>query len=108
MRPLTTSVAQELAISGDLLFTLLGKVKGMRPQTQKIDGRKVQQLCLIPSLTGMDLQRTGDGIYSMRRVLPIEELLEFVHEDLKGQGGISPEDRRVIGSAYDKRLRCEL
>jgi hypothetical protein len=104
VRPLTTSVAQELAISGDLLFTLLGKVKGMRPQTQKIDGRKVQQLCLIPSLTGMDLQRTGDGIYSMRRVLPIEELLEFVHEDLKGQGGISPEDRRVIGSAYDKML----
>ena len=74
--------AQELAISGDLLFTLLGKVKGMRPQMQKIDGKKVQRLCLIPSLTGVDVQRTGEGVYSMRRVLPIEELLEFINEDL--------------------------
>jgi hypothetical protein len=104
LTPLTTGVAQELAISGDLLFTLLGTMKGMRPQTQEIDGKKVKQLRLVPSLTGVDVERTGEGVYSMRRVLPIEELLEFIHDDLKEQGGISPEDRRVIGSAYDAML----
>jgi len=101
---LTAGVAQELAISGDLLFILLGTVKGMRPQTQEVDGKKVKQLRLVPSLTGVDVQRTAEGVYSMRRVLPIEELLELIDGDLKGQGGISPEDRRVIGAAYDAML----
>jgi hypothetical protein len=102
--PLPAGIAQELATSGDLLFTLLGKMKGVRPQVQKIDSSKVHQVCLTPSLTGVDLQKSGDGIYSMRKVLPIEELLEFIYKDLEGQGGISPEDRGAIGSAYDKML----
>ena len=36
LTPLAAGVAQELAITRDLLFTLLGTVKGMRPQAQKV------------------------------------------------------------------------
>jgi hypothetical protein len=101
---LTAAVTQELANTGDLLFTLLGTMKGMRPQTQAVDGKKVRELRLIPSLTGPNIQRAGEGIYSITRILPIEELLEFINEDLKPRGGISAEDRRVIGTSYDKVL----
>ena len=101
---LATGVEQELAASGDLLFTLLGRMEGMRPQTQDVGGKKVQQLRLVPSLTGVDVQRTGAGVYSMRRILPIEEMLEFINDDLKDQGGISLEDRRDIGASYDSML----
>ena len=101
---LATGVEQELATSGDLLFTLLGRMKGMRPQTQDVGGKRVQQLRLVPSLAGVDVQRTQEGVYSMRRILPIEEVLEFINDDLKDQGGISTEDRRGIGASYDSML----
>src|ERR1700693_4360943 len=101
---LTTGVAQELANIGDLLFTLLGTVKGMRPETQAVDGKNVRELRLIPSLTGANVQSAGERVYSIRRILPIEELLEFISDDLKEQGGISIEDQRAIGDSYDKML----
>jgi hypothetical protein len=91
-------------LTGDLLFTLLGTVKRMRPQAQHVDGKKIKELRLVPSSSGADVQRTGEGVYSVRRVLPIEELSAQVDDDLKEQGGISPEDRRVIGTAYDAML----
>jgi len=101
---LTTAVAQELNLTGDLLFTLLGTVKRMRPQAQHVDAKKIKELRLVPSLSGADVQRTGEGVYSIRRVLPIEELLARVDDDLKEQGGISSDDRRIIGAAYDAML----
>lgn len=101
---LTIGVAQELGTSGDLLFTLLGTVRGMRPQTQQVGGQKVKELRLVPSLADVDVRRTAEGIYSMRGILPIEELLEYINDDLKGQGGLSVEDRRIIGTAYDTML----
>ncbi len=102
---LASGVAQELAGIGDLLFILLGTVKGLRPQTQQINSQNVKELRLIPSLTGAEVQRTGNGIYSLRKILPIEELFERINDDLEGQGaGLSAEDRRVIGTAYDAML----
>ncbi len=98
---LATGVAQELASSGDLLFTLLGTVQGMRPQTQLVDSQKVTQIRMAPSLTDSAVQKTAEGIYSIREILPVEELLERIHEDLKAQGGLSPDDRRAIVTAYD-------
>src|SRR5580704_4805952 len=54
---LDASVAQELANSGDLLFTLLGTIKGMRARTEEVEGRNVRELRLVPSLTGANIQR---------------------------------------------------
>jgi hypothetical protein len=101
---LTTGVAQELSTTGDLLFTLLGTVRGMRPQIQQVEGQEVKELHLVPSLSGVDVERTAEGKYSIRGILPIEELLEFINDDLKEQGGLSAEDRRIVGTAYDKML----
>jgi hypothetical protein len=101
---LAASVARELANSGDLLFTLLGTVKGMLPRTQAVDGKNVRELRLTPSLSGADVQRSGERTYSIRRILPIEELLGFITDDLNERGGISIEDQRAIGAAYDKML----
>jgi hypothetical protein len=101
---LTTAVAQEINLAGDLLFTLLGTMNQMRPQAQHVEGKKIKELRLVPSLSGADIQRTGEGVYSIRRVLPIEELLAQVDDELKEQGGISAEDRRVTGAAYDAML----
>ena len=41
---------------------------------------------------------------AIRQILPIEELLERINDDLEGQGGLSGEDRRIIGTAYDTML----
>ena len=34
--------------------------------------------------------------------MPIEELFQFIDADLQDKGGLSGEDRRVIGAAYDE------
>src|SRR5579872_4641062 len=101
---LDTSVAQELANSGDLLFTLLGTIKGVRASTEKVEGKNVRELRLVPSLIGPNIQRSGDRAYSFCQVLPIEELLQFIADDLKNEGGCSAEDQRAIAAAYDKML----
>lgn len=78
---------------------------GLRRQTQYIESKRVRQLRLVPSLEGKaDVQRTEEGIYSIRRILPIEEILQIIDEDIKEHGGISSDDRRAIGSAYDAML----
>ncbi len=101
---LTSAVDQELATIGDLLFILIGAVKGLRFQAQQVHGQNVKELRLDPSLAGRDVQRTEDGIYSLRTLLPIEELFEHVSDDLEEQGGLSAEERRHISSAYDAML----
>lgn len=100
--PLGSAVAQELASIGDLLFILIGEVKGLRPCIQEVDGTVVKELHLIPSLTGPDVQRGGTGIYSIRRILPIEDLLDQISKDM--QGRLLAEDRREIAVSYEKML----
>jgi hypothetical protein len=101
---LDASVAQELANSGDLLFTLLGTIKGMRARTEEVEGRNVRELRLVPSLTGANIQRSGEGAYSFRQILPIEELLQFIADDLIDKGTLSAEDQRAIAASYDTML----
>jgi hypothetical protein len=104
---LASGVAQELAGIGDLLFILVGTVKGLRPQMQQVNSLNVKELRLVPLLADGEVQRTGNGIYSLRKILPIEELFERINDDLEAQGRVlSAEDRRVIGTAYDAMLDC--
>ncbi|MFB3812673.1 MAG: hypothetical protein ACE14L_01065 [Terriglobales bacterium] len=102
--PLRSAVTQETASVGDLLFILIGTVEGLRPQTQDIRSNKVKKIRLVPSLNGAQLQRTETGVYSIRKIVPIEELFQFIDGDLQDDGGLSGEDRRVIGAAYDEML----
>ncbi len=102
---LASGVAQELAGIGDLLFILVGTVKGLRPQMQQVNSLNVKELRLVPLLADAEVQRTGNGIYSLRKILPIEELFGRINDDLEAQGrSLSAEDRRVIGTAYDAML----
>src|SRR5258708_3193610 len=80
--PLTSAVTKELASIGDLLFVLIGTVKGLRPCTQEVDSSAVKKLCLVPSQTGADVQRVEHGVYSIRSILPIEDLLDQISQDL--------------------------
>lgn len=100
---LATGVTQEVADIGDLLFTLIGTVKGIRPQIQRVDCQRAKELRLVPSLAGVDVRKTADGIYSMREIKPIEEIFECINAGLEGQS-LSAEDRRIICAAYDAML----
>lgn len=102
--PLASAVGQELASVGDLLFILIGTVKGLRPCTQAVKGTGVKELRLVPAYSGADIQLIEPGIYGIRRVLPLEELLGRVSQDLDQHGGMSPEDRRALAEAYDAML----
>jgi hypothetical protein len=102
--PLASAVGQELASVGDLLFILIGTVKGLRPCTQAVKGIGVKELRLVPAHSGADIQLIEPGIYGIRRVLPLEELLGRVSQDLDQQGGMSAEDRRALAEAYDAML----
>lgn len=102
--PLASAISQELASVGDLLFILIGTAKGLRPHTQTVKGTAIKELRLIPSQSGADVQQTEPGIYGIRRLLPLEELLARISQDLDQQGGTSAEDRRAIAEAYDTML----
>jgi hypothetical protein len=102
--PLTTALAQETASVGDLLFILIGTVEGLRPQMQEVRGNKVREIRLVPSLSGAQIQKAEADVYSIRKIVPIEELIQFIHADLEGDGGLPIEDRRAIGAAYDAML----
>ncbi len=102
--PLASAISQEIGSIGDLLFILLGTIEGLRPQIQGVNSSKVKEIRLVPSLAGNTVQRTEAGVYSLRMIVPIEELLDSINADLEQAGGLIAEDRRVIGSAYDDLL----
>ncbi len=97
------AISQELASVGDLVFVLIGTVKGLRPSAQSVDADGVNELRLSPSLSE-DFEKVEAGIYALKRIMPIEDLLDRISTDLSERGGLGAEDRRKIAKAYDALL----
>ena len=102
--PLASALTEELASVGDLIFILIGTVKGLRPCIQAVDSTAVKELRLVPSQAGADVQRSEPGVYSIRSMLPIEDLLDQINQDISQHGGFAAEDRLGLVAAYDKML----
>jgi hypothetical protein len=101
--PLRNAVSQELRSVGDLIFVLIGTVKGLRPSEESADANAVKELRLSPSLSG-DFEKVDAGVYAIRKILPVEDLLARISSDLDEQGGLTAEDRRKVAKAYDALL----
>jgi hypothetical protein len=100
---LETAVQQEIGAMGDLIFILIGTIKGIRPHAQTIKGDKVQELRLDPSI-GSPIQNAEDGIYCVKNLLPIDELFYFIDHDLREIGGLSDRDRVAVRKGYDEMM----
>jgi hypothetical protein len=100
---LEDAVARELAAIGDLLFVLIGKVEGLRPWDQLVESESVKLLRLDPSL-GTDFEKIDFNCYGVRKILPVEELLDSIGHDLRESGGLSSRDRQGVAMAYEKLL----
>ncbi|HLW54376.1 MAG TPA: hypothetical protein VKW06_16185 [Candidatus Angelobacter sp.] len=99
---LTDAVAQELATVGDLIFVLIGTMKGLRPDAHKVETASVKELRLLPSLPDPDIQRIAPGVYAIKKIVPPEDLLEVIARDLEKEGGLSLESSRAIADVYDR------
>src|ERR1017187_2475155 len=100
---LEDAVERELAAIGDLLFVLIGKVEGLRPCDQSVECKSVKLLRLDPSL-GTDFAKLDLNCYAVRNILPVEELLDSIEQDLRESGGLSSSDRQGVAVAYEKLL----
>lgn len=101
--PLQDAISQELASVGDLIFVLIGTVKGLRPCAKSADCDAVKELRLTPSLP-TEFQRVSAGVYAFKRIVPVEDLLTQIGHDLNAEGGLSENDGREIAKAYDSLL----
>lgn len=101
--PIATAVDQEIASIGDLVFILVGTVKGLRPYVQYLDQDTIHEIRLEPSAE-MDFRKVSQGVYAIRKLLPVEHLLSHIHNDLQERGGLTHEDGQGIAKAYDKML----
>jgi hypothetical protein len=100
---LDQAIHHEISVIGDLLFILIGTIKGLRPHSQTINGDKVQELRLDPAI-GSAMQKAEDGIYCVSSILPIDELFDFVNHDLREVGGLSDKDRVAVRNGYDEMM----
>jgi hypothetical protein len=101
--PLEQAVSQEVASLGDLIFVLIGTIKGLRPSAEPVGGKIVSELRLTPSQGG-EFEKIEEGVYSIKKIMPVEELLAKMDDDLSGQGGLPGSDREKIATAYDLLL----
>jgi len=100
---LDDAIRQEIRVMGDLLFILIGTIKGLRHHSQTINGDNVQELRLDPSIASA-VQKSDDGIYCVRSILPIDDLFDFINHDLRESGGLSDKDRVAVRNGYDDVL----
>lgn len=100
---LQQAVSQEVSSLGDLIFVLVGTVKGLRASAQQVAGGAVKELRLTPTLSG-EFQKVDDGVYAIKKIMPIEDLFARLSRDVAGQGALSEKDRREIARAYDELL----
>jgi len=63
----------------------------------------VQELRLVPALD-TDVRRINAGLYALRRIIPLEDLLSHIDRDLKLEGGLPEAERRETALAYDELL----
>jgi hypothetical protein len=101
--PLAAAVTQELASIGDLIFILIGKIKGLRPYSQAVESAAVKEIRLEPSAT-TDFRSPQANIFAIRKLLPVEDLLTAINNDLQQRGGLTSKDRQAVAKAYEKML----
>ncbi len=100
--PLPAAVTQEIKSVGDLIFVLIGQIKGLRAAEHEVQSSVVKAIWLMPASTGADVEKVDKGIFSIRRFLPIEDLLLQLGDALGQPGGLSAKDRNAIADAYGK------
>ena len=100
---LDTAIEQEISSIGDLIFILIGTVKGLRPLSQPIKGNKVKELRLDPSITG-NVRKVEDSIYSLRKLLPIDEVFKFIDDDLGEAAKLSADDRIAVRNGCEQLI----
>jgi hypothetical protein len=100
---LDTAIEQEISSIGDLIFILIGTVKGLRPLSQPIKGDKVKELRLDPSITG-NVRKVEDSIYSLRKLLPIDEVFKFIDDDLGEAAKLSADDRIAVRNGCEQLI----
>ena len=99
---LPTAIHQEIASMGNLVFVLIGSIKGLRTCSQRVKSTRITEIRLVPSQTGAPVQTTGNGVYSIATLVPIEDLFEHINEEL--DEGLSIQERQALVSAYDDML----
>jgi hypothetical protein len=102
LMPLAAAIGDELVSIGDLLFILVGTIKGLRPHIQTVESLAVKEIRLVPSQSPPDIQHLSTGIYGIRRIIALEELLAYIDQNVRE--GLSGEDRRAIADAYESLL----
>jgi hypothetical protein len=100
---LDAAIEQEISSIGDLIFILVGTVKGLRPLSQPIKGDKVKELRLDPSITG-NVRKVEDSIYSLRKLLPIDEVFKFIDDDLGEAAKLSADDRIAVRNGCEQLI----
>lgn len=94
------AVGQELRAIGDLVFVLIGAVKGLRRSATKVESRRITELRLDPSVAD-PVSWVEAGVYSAKKIVPIEELVSRIAQDFEAQGGLTAAERGEIARAYD-------
>lgn len=100
---LEEAVAQELALLGNLLFVLAGTLRGLRPSTQTVQSETAHELRLDPTLK-TTFASLGGGVYAVKMILPVEDLLVEISEALPEGTELSDSDRQAISDAYNRLL----
>jgi hypothetical protein len=100
--PLTDAVASELTDMSDLIFILIGAMKGLRPGAQEVEKGRVKELRLIPTLQGPVIQRIERGVYGIQKIIPPEDLLAFISGDFEEHGEMPTDEKRAVAEAYDR------
>jgi hypothetical protein len=100
---LSDAIIKELGSLGDLVFVLIGTIKGLRPSSKKIEGACVKELRLAPSIKE-PIEAVDAGVYAVKTIVPIEDLLAHLAGDFESKGGLTEPERQKIADAYDKLL----
>ncbi len=99
---LETSVAAELTSLGDVIFILLGTLTGLRSTEQMVNNEYVQTLRLDENVKKELLFE--NGICTINRILPIEDLLQKIGSSLPKGSCLTSKDKENIGKAYNALL----
>lgn len=101
--PLEHAVADGVTSLGDLIFVLIGTVKGLRPVIEQVEGQEVMELRLDPAQSDR-VSKVDAGIYAVKEFVAIEDVFDYISRSLQSQDGLSEKDRQAIARAYDALL----
>ena len=96
------SVSAALLSVGDIIFVLMGTMRGIRRVEQPVKAQSVRTLRLDPSLTN-EFELVA-GACAIKSVLPIEDVLDNVRAELGCGASLQEDDCRAIAKAYDVLL----